>query len=165
MPRLLLRDGGVVADDWHYLNELGANPTPGAGTRLILRFDEWTAERPHWLACGASLGVILAPATDVGALRGDLAHLDLVGADFPGPSEGRGYTQGRLLRERHGFRGELRAVGYVRRDQLFFLARCGFNSFELPEAGIRDAASAFKTFTAAYQQANDAGLARHPTLR
>ena len=80
-------------------------------------------------------------------------------AQFPGPSDGRGYTQGRLLRERWKFAGELRATGYVRRDQLFFLARCGFNSFELPESEIETARAALATFSAAYQPANDAGLA------
>jgi uncharacterized protein (DUF934 family) len=64
-----------------------------------------------------------------------------------------------LLRERWNFKGELRATGYVRRDQLFFMARCGFNSFELPEADLEDAHTAFSTFSAAYQPSNDLGLA------
>ena len=78
--------------------------------------------------------------------------------EFPGPSEGRGYTQARLLRERYAFKGELRASGYVRHDQLFFMARCGFNAFELPEHELQDASAAFMTFTATYQRTNDAGL-------
>jgi uncharacterized protein (DUF934 family) len=52
----------------------------------------------------------------------------------------------------------LRATGYVRRDQLFFLARCGFNSFELPDSDIETAYTAFSTFSAAYQPSNDLGL-------
>ncbi len=71
----------------------------------------------------------------------------MIGAEFPGPADGRGYTQGRLLRERFDFKGELRATGYVRRDQLFFLARCGFNSFELSEADIQAALAALSTFS------------------
>ena len=58
------------------------------------------------------------------------------------------------------FGGELRATGYVRRDQLFFLARCGFNSFELSDSDIEDAAEALSTFSMAYQPSNDAGLQR-----
>jgi uncharacterized protein (DUF934 family) len=85
--------------------------------------------------------------------------LALVAADFPGPADGRGYSQGRLLRERYGFSGEIRAAGYVRRDQLFFLARCGFNSFQLAERDLTDALEAFATFSAAYQPTNDQGLA------
>jgi uncharacterized protein (DUF934 family) len=104
------------------------------------------------------LGVILLPADKVESLVPDLPHFALLGADFSGPSEGRGYSQARLLREQWKFRGELRATGYVHRDQLFFMARCGFNSFELPDAELETAAGAFSTFSKAYQPSNDAGL-------
>ena len=86
-------------------------------------------------------------------------------AHFPGPSDGRGYTQARLLRERYGFKGELRASGYVRLDQVFFLARCGFNALELPPSDLQNANTAFKTFTAAYQPSNDVGLPTRLTGR
>jgi len=88
----------------------------------------------------------------------DLARLDLVGAEFTGPSEGRGYSQARLLREHWKFGGELRATGFVRRDQLILMARSGFNSFELPDSEIDNAAAALSTFSFAYQPSNDAGL-------
>jgi uncharacterized protein (DUF934 family) len=81
-----------------------------------------------------------------------------VAARFSGPGEGRGYTQAKLLRERYGFRGELRAIGYVRIDQLWFMARCGFDSFELSEADLKGADKALATFSAAYQSSNDLGL-------
>jgi uncharacterized protein (DUF934 family) len=125
---------------------------------LILTFAEWQAERDRWLSRSGRLGVVLAPADEVERLVPDLARLDLAGADFPGPSEGRGYTQGRLLRERFGFVGELRARGAIGRDQLFFLARCGFNSFEVSDSELEGAAAALSTFSAAYQPANDTGL-------
>ena len=102
--------------------------------------------------------MVLSAAHKVEQLAPDLPRFDLIVAEFPGPSDGRGYTQGRLLRERYRYAGELRAAGYVRRDQLFFLARCGFNSFELPESELAGAIGAFHTFSAAYQPANDAGL-------
>ena len=88
----------------------------------------------------------------------DLPRLTLVAAEFTTLSEGRGYTQGRLLRERWGFARELRARGAIRRDHVFLLARCGFNSFELPEAEFEGALAALRTFSAAYQSANDSGL-------
>ena len=141
---------------------------------VIIGFDQWRAERDAWVARlgrahgprkeGAPIqalrfGVVLLPEHKVEDLATDLPRLSLVACRFSGPSEGRGYTQGRLLRERYDFQGELRATGYVRFDQLFFLARCGFNSFELAEGDIAGAAAAFSTFTAAYQPANDRGLA------
>jgi uncharacterized protein (DUF934 family) len=161
MPRQLLRDGRIVADDWTYFTETGsagASAAADSTSAIILTFDQWRSD-PAWRAAPGRLGVILSPAHKVEQLAPDLSRFDLVGAEFSGPSEGRGYTQGRLLRERHGWRGELRATGYVRRDQVFFLARCGFNSFELPDSDLAAAAGAFSTFTARYQPANDAGLA------
>jgi len=155
MPRRLLRDGQLVADDWRYLSEVQSPD----GAPLILTFDQWLSDRERWLGVGGRLGVMLAPAHKVEFLAPDLARFALVGAEFPGPSDGRGYTQGRLLRERWKFTGELRAAGYVRRDQLFFLARCGFNSFELPDSEIESAKTALATFSAAYQPSNDLGLA------
>ena len=91
-------------------------------------------------------------------LASDIARFALIGADFSGPSEGRGYSQARVLRERWKFDGELRATNYVRRDQLFFMARCGFNSFELPDSDLEAAHAALSTFSRAYQPSNDAGL-------
>ena len=154
MPRRLLRDGRIVADDWRTSSD-GAVRDDEA---LIVTFAEWQTERGRWLSRSGRLGVVLEPADEVERLVPDLTRFDLVGAHFPGPSEGRGYTQGRLLRERFGFSAELRARGAIRRDQVFFLARCGFNSFELPESELEGAAAALSTFSAAYQVSNDLGL-------
>ena len=155
MPRRLLRDRQIVIDEWLYVAEAAGDTS----APLIVTFDQWQMEPDTWIARGSRLGVVLSPAHEVERLAPDLSRFVLVAAEFSGPSEGRGYTQARLLRERWNFRGELRATGYVRRDQLFFMARCGFNSFELPEADIEEAHTAFSTFSAAYQPSNDSGLA------
>jgi uncharacterized protein (DUF934 family) len=155
MPRRLLRDRQIVADDWLYVAEAATDPT----APLIVTFDQWRMESDTWIARGSPLGVVLSAAHKVEQLAPHLSRLALIAAEFSGPSEGRGYTQARLLRERWNFKGELRATGHVRRDQLFFMARCGFNSFELPEADLEDAHTAFSTFSAAYQPSNDLGLA------
>jgi uncharacterized protein (DUF934 family) len=155
MPRRLLRDGRIVDDDWSYAGEIEGD----SAAALILPFAQWLSERDAWLARGGRLGVVLQPAQQAELLAPDISRLSLIAADFSGPSEGRGYSQARTLRERWKFTGELRATGYVRRDQLFFMARCGFNSFELPEAEIEAAHGALSTFSWAYQPANDAGLA------
>jgi uncharacterized protein (DUF934 family) len=154
MPRRLLRDRQIVADEWRYSAEAAGN----ALAPLIVTVDEWRNDRDTWLARGSRLGLQIAAAHKIESLVQDLGFFKLIAAEFSGPAEGRGYTQGRLLRERFDFKGELRATGYVRRDQLFFLARCGFNSFELSEADIEDALSALSTFSAAYQPSNDVGL-------
>jgi uncharacterized protein (DUF934 family) len=154
MPRRLLRDGRIVDDDWSYVAEAQGN----ADAALILTLAEWQNERAAWIARGGRLGVVLLPAHKVELLAPDISRFALIGAEFPGPGEGRGYSQARLLREHWKFGGEMRATGYVRRDQLFFMARCGFNSFELPDADIEDAYTALATFSNAYQPSNDAGL-------
>jgi len=105
------------------------------------------------------------PSQAVEELAIDLPKLGLVAVRFPSPSDGRGYTQGRLLRERWQFGGELRAMDYVRQDQLFFLARCGFNAFQMADQELDSALGAFHTFSAEYQASNDAGLAAHPKRR
>jgi uncharacterized protein (DUF934 family) len=154
MPRRLLRDGAIVVDEWR----TAGDGTVGGDEALMLALSEFRAERERWLARAGPLGVILAPADNEQELVPDLSRLALVAAEFPTLSEGRGYTQGRLLRERWGFAGELRARGAVGRDHVFLLARCGFNSFELPESDFEGAAAALRTFSAAYQSSNDRGL-------
>jgi uncharacterized protein (DUF934 family) len=170
MPRRLLRDGAVVADEWRTAEEWrtagdGAADDGAASlatiaddVALMLALPEFRTERERWLARTGPLGVILAPADDEQELVPDLSRLALVAAEFPTVSEGRGYTQGRLLRERWGFAGELRARGAIRRDNVFLLARCGFNCFELPDSEFDGAAAALRTFSAAYQSSNDRGL-------
>ena len=156
MPRRLLRDGAIVVDEWLTTGD-GAATAADDGA-LLLALSEFRLERERWLARAGPLGVILAPADDEQELVPDLARFALVAAEFTALSEGRGYTQGRLLRERWGFAGELRARGAIHRDHVFLLARCGFNSFELPESELEGGAAALRTFSAAYQSSNDRGL-------
>ena len=155
MPRRLLRNAEIVVDEWRYVAEAAR----AAAAPLIVTLSQWQLEPDTWLARGTPLGVVLSPAHRVEQIASELEHFTLIAAEFSGPAEGRGYTQARQLREQWEFKGELRATGYVRRDQLFFMARCGFNSFELPDSDIEDAHTAFSTFTAAYQPSNDSGLA------
>jgi uncharacterized protein (DUF934 family) len=154
MPRRLLRNAEIVLDEWRYVAEAAV----AAAAPLIVSLAQWQLQPDTWLARGTPLGVVLSPAHRVEQVAADLEHFSLIAAEFSGPAEGRGYSQARQLREQWAFTGELRATGCVRRDQLFFMARCGFNSFELPDSDIEDAYSAFSTFTAAYQPSNDAGL-------
>jgi uncharacterized protein (DUF934 family) len=87
----------------------------------------------------------------------DPASISLEGADrvevnFPKFGDGRGYSIARLLRERYGYRGELRAVGHITRDLLFYLESCGFDAFELrPGEDAQEALASFEDFTEAYQ--------------
>src|SRR5271166_3696781 len=167
MPRRLLRDRRIALDEWRHLDEpADAADALGPGesgdpdrTPLIVPFARWQLEHATWITQPRRLGVLLGPAQNPEDLAGDLHRLALIAVQFPSVAEGRGYSQARQLRERWKFAGELRAVGSVRQDQLFFLARCGFNAFELPESELEHALAAFATFSAEYQFSNDLGLA------
>jgi uncharacterized protein (DUF934 family) len=94
----------------------------------------------------------LAPTDDPAAFAARLAHATLVEVEFPKFGDGRGFSLGRLLRERHGYRGELRAVGQITRDHLQALERCGFDAFELRDGeDPQEALAAFGDFSEAYQ--------------
>jgi phosphoadenosine phosphosulfate reductase len=146
--RHILRRRETVVDSWRYLGEYAA-----AGDALIVPLAALRAERERWWHWDGRLGARLSPADRVEDLAADLPRLDLVAVEFPSPGDGRGYSQGRLLRERLKFRGELRAVGAgVRQDQAFLLARCGFDCLEPPPGVDLEAVrSALTRYDVAYQ--------------
>ena len=148
--RHILRRREFVADDWTYAGEPAAEAAP-----LIVPFAEFRAHAAKWRAYAGPLGVRLSAADRVEDLGEDLARLSLVAVEFPTPTDGRGYSHGRILRTRLQFKGELRAVGAVKQDQVFFLARCGFDSFELVAGeNVEEAVRALQRFTVAYQPAD-----------
>lgn len=156
--RQLIRQRELVTDEWRAIEE---DPS-GSGLALMLPLARWQAERDRWWLWAGRLGVRIGPADRVEALEPDLKRLALIAIEFPGPSEGRGYSQARVLRDRFRFTGEVRAVGYVKLDQLFFLARCGFDAFELSDGvDARQALAAFEQFDVAYQP----GARGSPQLR
>ena len=94
----------------------------------------------------------LEPTDDPAAVAERLARVARVEVHFPKFGDGRGFSIGRLLRERYGYSGELRAVGHITRDHLFFLESCGFDAFELREGEDPHAAlAAFDDFSESYQ--------------
>lgn len=155
MPdRQILKQREIVVDTWKYADEDVAAPA------VILPFARFQQERDQWLASGRQLGVKFAPADSVEALAHDLVRLSLIACEFGGIGEGRGYTHAQLLRRRYGFQGEIRAVGKIQRDQVFYMARCGFDAFEFPEGtDLNSALAAFDDFTVAYQPSTDRDVA------
>ncbi len=98
------------------------------------------------------IGVWLKPADDPDALADDVARLPLIAVDFPQFGDGRGYSTARLLREKYRYTGELRAIGDILRDQLYFLLQCGFDTFALqPGRNVAEALAAFDDFSDSYQ--------------
>jgi uncharacterized protein (DUF934 family) len=151
--RQLVSIAGVVPDRWLRLGELAEG---AAATHLIVPWADWQKAPADWHARAAHVGVSVAPETPYAALQPHLERLALISIAFPGVSEGRGYSLGRQLRERGRFRGELRAAGEIFRDHVLFLARCGFDTFEISARENHAAALAeLKSFTVAYQPARN----------
>ena len=156
IPRgVLVKNGARVGDDaWRVLDDEAAVPADGD---IVVSLARFKGERAALLARnGGRLGVVIAPGEAVEDIGEDSMRFSLVMVQFPVFRDGRGFTSARLLRERYGYGGELRAVGEVLEDQIFFMLRCGFDAFEIigsdPEAAFARAA---KTFSAAYQAATD----------
>ncbi len=146
--RCILRRREIVTDDWRHFGEDAAG-----GADLIVPLAELRRDPERWRRPPGRLGVRLTPVDRVEDLAAELPRLALVAVEFPNPTDGRGYSQGRLLRERLAFTGELRAVGAgVRQDQVFLLARCGFDALELaPGEDLQAARRALHRYDVAYQ--------------
>jgi len=151
--RRILKRREIVEDEWRYAGEDGADEA--GSPALIVSFADFLTHLAKWRAYPGRLGVRLSPADPVEDLAEDIQRFSLVASEFPTPGEGRGYTQGRLLRSRLQFKGELRAVGAaVKQDLLFILSRCGFDSFELaPGQKVEEAVAALDRYSVAYQPA------------
>ncbi|MGA8055665.1 MAG: DUF934 domain-containing protein [Burkholderiales bacterium] len=156
----VIRNREIVSDPWQRIEAGGGVPEHGD---VIVPLAVWQKERDALLARKGRIGVLLEPADEPGAIAADLERLALVAVNFPQFTDGRGYSTARLLRERYGYKGELRAVGDVLRDQLFYLARVGFDAFALRADQDAEAAlSAFGDFSEAYQTSVDRP---HPLFR
>jgi uncharacterized protein (DUF934 family) len=149
--RRVLKRREIVADDWRHFGE---EPAADAAQGLIVALPELRANPQTWSAYRGNLGLRIGLADKIEDLAFDLARFALIAVEFPALGEGRGYTQGRLLRGRYHFPGELRAVGAaVKRDLIFALARCGFDAFEVaPGEDLEECARALGRYTVAYQR-------------
>lgn len=146
----LIKDGAEMADPWTYLDGDAELSSEGAVTLPLARF---LAEAGAIVRRNAPTGVRLEPDDDPEALVPYLQQIQLIEVNFPKYTDGRGYSHAQLLRRRHGYAGELRAVGHVLRDQIFYMNRSGFDAFETARADLDDVLEALREFSEAYQPA------------
>lgn len=147
--RVLTRDGVWTADDWPVVRDQDA--VVSEGEAVLLPLTQYLAQSQS-----AAHGVWLSPTDDPAALVPHLDAVPLIAIDFPVFNDGRGYSTAAVLRSRYRYRRDLRAIGDVLIDQLFFLRRVGFSSFLLRADQDRDKAMrAMRTFSDAYQGAAD----------
>ena len=146
--------GGKIADDSFVHVADGAElPDDGAVLVPAARF----LENPEsFLQRKAKTGVLWPNNRDLDELVLYLDRLAAVALVFPSFRDGRAYSQARLLRERHGFKGELRATGQVLRDQFIFMLRAGFDAFEVKKDSDAEAfAATVKRYSVFYQPTGD----------
>ncbi|WP_136246688.1 DUF934 domain-containing protein [Halomonas borealis] len=147
--RPLIADRRIVTDEWVLCETADSRPE---GRPTLLPLADWQAsdkgrDSAPWLPSDTEMTAELAR---------ELEAAPLVAIDFPKFTDGRGYSIARLLRERHGYSGQVRAIGDVLIDQLFYLSRCGFDAFSLREDQvIEDALNALNTFSRSYQPGTD----------
>ncbi len=151
----------VVADDWGVLRldeGQSADAVELPAGKVIVPLTVWQAQRAA-LESRPEVGVWLAPDQHAEDLRADLDRFAVVAIDFPKFTDGRGYSIAYNLRTRLGYRGQLRAIGDVLRDQLFSMQRVGFDAYATrPDRSIHDALKGLSVFSETYQASVDQHL-------
>jgi uncharacterized protein (DUF934 family) len=155
---MIIKDKTIAADDWAVLR-LGAGDTPNdvavPNGKIIVPLKVWQAQR-EVLQTRTELGVWLASDERADDISDDLARFSVIAVEFPKFADGRGYTIARHLRVKLGYTGELRAIGDVLRDQLFYLQRVGFDAFAArPDKDIGEALQGLNDFSYTYQASAD----------
>jgi len=148
-----IKDGGPAQDRFRRIADDTAVPE---GVAVLLSDKRFTAEAAALASRPAPVGVIWPNNRNIAELQPHLGKLAAVALNFPSFRDGRAYSQARLLRERFGYRGELRATGQVLRDQFLFMLRAGFNAFEvLKDRDAEHFSDAVRRYTVFYQPSVD----------
>ena len=147
-------ENALVLDDQWQLVADDAGQLPSGD--ILVPLDVWQQNVDRLADHSGAVGVWVNGDEEIEAVADALISLPLIAINFPKFVDGRGFSVARLLRDRYGFKGELRAVGQIIRDQLFFLKRCGFNAFEFDsEIDLDEGAQSLADFSDAYQVAAD----------
>jgi uncharacterized protein (DUF934 family) len=149
----LLKDGKLIDDIYKDVSQDSIVPVLGA---IIINLAQWQAHRSSLEHHKDPLGIVLSSDEKAETIAADLQYFQLVALDFPIFRDGRAYSTARLLRERYGYTGELRAVGDVLLEQLHFMHRVGFNSYAVcSNDAVRDWEIAAADMTVWYQPTRD----------
>ena len=149
----LLKNNEVSEDNWRNLDDEDAISVEES---IIVSLKRWQESKDDFSGRNGQLGIRLESNQKPEEISADIDRFDLIALNFPALPDGRAFSYARILRERYGFKGELRATGKVIQDQLFFMHRCGFDAFELSEGeDIEKSIAALSSFSVAYQPAAD----------
>lgn len=152
----LIKNQDIIDDSYQLLETAPSAEQLLPQGNLIVPVAEWLNNQHRYTAHEGKVGVWFDSHEEPELLAEQIQSLPVIAVNFPQFTDGRGYSTGRLLRERFGFMGELRAIGDVLRDQLFYMARCGFNAFAVrADRCIHDALHGLTDFSETYQAAAD----------
>lgn len=149
----LLQHGALQPNNWRFVGDDAALPADGPVTVSLKR---WQAETDALRGRNAPIGVRLKNDEPAQALGDDVHRLSVIEVEFPKFTDGRAFSQARILRDKLGYQGELRGIGTILRDTYAHMVRCGIDSVELPEGKAIDGyLAALQEFTVWYQPASD----------
>jgi len=152
----LIKEGAIVPDSWQTVADDAPIP---ASDPVIIGLARWQKERETLIGRNAALGIRLTSAQSPATVAEDLHRFQVVALEFPKFQDGRAYSYARLLRERFAFKGEIRAVGNVLRDQFLFMQRCGFDTYEVATQKAAESWTAsVQAISRSYQPATDDAL-------
>lgn len=123
----IIRHGLVARNEWRVITDT-IHPLPQG--KIILPLSTWLASHTELEQQVTRTGLLLDSNELPGQFPGDITRLPIIAINFPVFTDGRGFSTANILRQQYGYRGELRAYGAFIRDQLYYLKRCGFDSFE-----------------------------------
>lgn len=148
----IIKNGEIIEDHWTHIAD---DPIPEDGC-VTVSLGRWKGERHVLVARDGELGLRITSEDNLEEIVDDLAHFQLIALDFPVFTDGRCFSYARLLRDRYGYGGELRAVGNYIRDQVYFLSRVGVNAFEFAEPqDLQGALNSLRDFSVSYQACAD----------
>lgn len=154
----LIKDRAVVEDQWLLVRDASEpNFLEGLdGQDVIVPLPVWLSQREAVSTRKGRTGVWLQSHELPQSIAEDLPSFAVIALEFPIFSDGRAYSSARELRENLGYKGELRAIGDVLCDQLFYMSRCGFNAFAMrPDQNLDVATLRFEDFKDGYQASVD----------
>jgi uncharacterized protein (DUF934 family) len=155
MPKLIDTKGQLLDNGWQLQprDATQEQVLDSTADQLLVNASLWLEANDALLASGKQFALWLDSDQPLTLIAETLPHVALVALNFPGFMDGRSYSKAVTLRRQYGYTGEIRAIGDVLRDQLFYMKRCGFSTFDLKDSvKLEDARRAFADFSTNYQR-------------
>ena len=147
----IIKDKQIKEDSWTHLSN---NDEISSGN-ITVSLSRWKKEKEALNDHNGDIGIRLLPSDTVEEIASDLNSISVVALEFPAFTDGRSFSQARLLRDQYKFDSEIRAMGHFMLDQIFYLSRVGVNSFQIEKADeLNSALSMLNDFTVNYQQSS-----------